>query len=99
VAAGKEAMLDLGATLTISRVAEMHAKMTALLGSSGSLTLQGGGIEQIDGAGLQLLAAMIKEAAETGVEIRWDGISNSLHQGARQLGMHEILMKETESDV
>ncbi len=97
--AADAAVINLGDRLTIAGVAERRREMSAALDSGGPVVLQGGEIRQIDGAGLQLLAALIKEAAATGVAIRWDGISDALQQGARQLGLNEVLIRGFESDV
>lgn len=96
---GGETILSLGDSLTIVGVAELHQKMATALESGKSLLLQGGEIKQIDGAGLQLLAAFIKEAMEIGVGIRWEGLSDTLQQNARRLGLNEILVKEAASNV
>lgn len=94
MAGGSEKVLNLGDSLTIAGVAELHQKMSTILETGEAITMQGNEIKQIDGAGLQLLAALIKEAVELGVEIRWGGISDSLRQGVRQLGLNEALMQE-----
>ncbi len=99
MAKGGATVLNLGESLTIASVAELHRNMVAGLESGGGMVLQGGEIKQIDGAGLQLLAALIREAAETDVAIRWDGLSDTLQQGIRRLGLNEILVKEAAPNV
>ncbi len=96
---GGATVIDFGESLTIAGVADLHRKMVAVLESGGAMVLQGGDIMQIDGAGLQLLAALIKEAVERGGSIHWDGLSDTLQQNIRQLGLNEILVMEAAPNV
>ena len=99
MAGDNEKVFNLGGNLTIAGVAELQRDMISILESGGPVVLQGGEIKQIDGAGLQLLAAFIQEAMESDVSIRWDGLSDTLRQNTRLLGLTEILVKETASNV
>lgn len=82
---------DLGKTLTIAQVADWHYKLAGVFDLRESIFLEGGGIEKIDSAGLQLLAALMKEAEEVGVEVRWSAVSKPLRRNADQLGLRSIL--------
>jgi len=84
-------VLDLESSLTISEAACLQRLMLNLFESASVVTLDGSGVEQVDGAGVQLLAAFMKEAAERQVEVRWSGVSDRLWSAATQLGLAEVL--------
>lgn len=58
--------LSLEGDLDIYVVEASYHEITKVMAESESLTLDMGGVEQIDGAGLQLLIALKQEAMETG---------------------------------
>jgi anti-anti-sigma regulatory factor len=82
---------DMGDSLTIAEVADSHRRLTELLASGGAITLDGGGIEGIDGAGLQLLAALMRDASGQGIEVNWSGASDALKAAADQVGLTDVL--------
>jgi len=82
---------SLGESIVISNVQEWHEKMLAAISSKDELVLDGSKIEQIDGTGLQLLVAFMKEGATNKTNITWKGASDTLHQNAAQLGVVEAL--------
>jgi anti-anti-sigma factor len=83
--------LDLGKVLTIAQVAEWHQKLTGIFDLRETISLNGGDIEKIDSAGLQLLVALKKEAEAAGVEMRWSAASGLLKRNANQLGLGAML--------
>ncbi len=83
--------LDLGKELVISDALEWHQKILAAFDHAAEIILDGGKIEQIDGIGLQLLVAIFKQAANTGVRVVWSGVSDTLLVSAAQLGLVDIL--------
>jgi anti-anti-sigma regulatory factor len=87
VAAG----FDLGEVLTIVEVAEMHQQLIQLLDAGGGVELNAADTENIDGAGLQLLAAFIKDAKNRGVPVSWGKSSDVVREAAGQVGLTEAL--------
>ena len=53
--------------------------------------LDGAGVERVDTAALQLLAAFHREAGVRGHEIRWAGASDALREAAGLLGLAGLL--------
>ena len=84
-------LLDLASSLTIAEVSSLKKTILDLFRSASGVTLDGAEIEQVDGAGIQLLAAVMKEAGERQIEIRWSGASQQLRSAATQLGLDELL--------
>jgi anti-anti-sigma regulatory factor len=81
----------LPASLTIAEVGELHRDLAERLQASDSLTIDCSGVDAVDGAGLQLLAALNKAAIERQVGIVWRSASASLRQGISQLGLQNLL--------
>ncbi|HXK55100.1 MAG: STAS domain-containing protein [Gammaproteobacteria bacterium] len=84
--------LELESSVTISNVAPLQQSMQALFEASVTLVaLDGREVEQVDGAGVQLLAAFLKEATERRVGVQWTGASDRLRSAAIQLGLNAEL--------
>ena len=90
-AAASEASFALPDSLTIADVDELHKTLNGLLVNDGVLELDGGDVEMVDGAGLQLLAALFKEAASRQKVLRWQATSDALRRGAQDIGLSELL--------
>ncbi len=82
---------DIGDSLTIREVEQMHERLSALLEQSGVQTLNGGEIDSIDAAGLQLLGVFMQEVDSRALEIGWGAASDTLCQAAQQLGLTALL--------
>ena len=89
--AEESTLLKLDSSLTIAEVAGLQGSMRSLLESAMTLTLNGSSVEQVDGAGIQLLAAFINEAANRRIEIHWTGVSLPLRSAAVQLSLDAFL--------
>ena len=83
--------LSLGPALTIVEVAAVRGQLQAALTGEGELRLSAGELEQLDGAGLQLLAAFCKEAAKQERAVKWTAASPVLMSAAELLGLDEGL--------
>lgn len=91
IAAADGKQILLGDSLTIREVSELLGDITSALDLGGTVVVDGGEVESIDGAGLQLLCAVMKSAQEKGVEISWQATSECLKEGAIQLGLDQYL--------
>jgi anti-anti-sigma regulatory factor len=86
---GEEIVLP--SSLTIAEVGELHHRLTERLQVSETLAVDCSGVDVVDGAGLQLLAALNKAAIERQVSIEWQSASLPLRQGIEQLGLQKLL--------
>ena len=83
--------INLSSSFTIMEVGEWHPKLSACCEAGGPVVLNGGELDQIDGAGIQLLAAFVKEMVHLQLEVSWSDVSESLKEAADVLGLREAL--------
>lgn len=86
--------LALPAELTIYTVGELHPQWLAWLqqgAASAPAEVQAGGVEQVDGAGLQLLLSLARVTTERGRALRLLAPSDVLRAGCAALGLTEWL--------
>jgi len=86
-----DAALVLEASLTIADVGDYHAILAPYIEAGGSVTLDGSQVEAVDGAGLQLLSAFIKDLIQKSLGVSWVGASETLLRAARQFGVVNAL--------
>lgn len=86
-----QSVLRLEASLVIGDVGEFYQACHRALENAGPLTIDGSAIEVIDGAGLQLLAACVKEAVGQGREVCWQAASDALRRASRVMGVDQPL--------
>ncbi|HIJ21874.1 MAG: STAS domain-containing protein [Gammaproteobacteria bacterium] len=84
---------SLGEQLVISTVGKLRAEwMDQIMADTESpVVLDGGEVQSIDTAGLQLVVALIRELGEDGVSWQWSASSDTLKSSAEQLGMSKML--------
>lgn len=85
------ACVGLPPTLTISEVGELHPVLLAALQAAAPVELDGGAVESVDGAGLQLLAGFVKSAEEISLPVSWRGASERLRNAADTVGLGDFL--------
>jgi ABC-type transporter Mla MlaB component len=75
------------------RIADLPAVKDALQAALAAPTvaLDGGAVERVDTAALQLLAVFRREAAVRNVAVAWLGASAALRDGAARLGLERTL--------
>ena len=83
--------LNLEDSLTIVEVGELHQVLLGMLNGVGTINLRGGEVIRVDGAGIQLLAALMKEAVQRQMQVRWVNSSTALRTAAAQLGLNRVL--------
>ncbi|GHA80904.1 STAS domain-containing protein [Cognatilysobacter bugurensis] len=81
------ALLRLEGDLTISRAAELKAHLLDAL--VGPLEVDLSGVTAIDGAGLQLLVMLGREAARRGVPIMWHEPSRAVRTALDRVRLHD----------
>ncbi len=92
-AAAGNGAFDLGEQLVISNVGKTRAEWMdrIVAGVESPITIEGGEIQSIDTAGLQLVIALIRELNEDGVSWQWGGCSELLQTSASQLGLSQSM--------
>ncbi len=91
--AAADSVIDLGEVLTIREVTEVHERlMQAMIGhGSSDYVISAAALQQVDGAGLQLLAAFVREAARRGNGLCWADTSEALTTAAAGMGLSNAL--------
>jgi anti-anti-sigma regulatory factor len=83
--------IELGTDLGIERASDLKEQLLAQLDSGRSVVLDGAQVERVHGAGLQLLAAFVREREEAGRKTRIDAPSPALVDAARVLALTTAL--------
>lgn len=89
------AVIALDANLTIAETAALQEVLLARLRSTTTCRIDASEVESIDTAGLQLIAAAAKTAAEKGLELTIDKPSERFIDAACQIGLGGLLGVES----
>ncbi len=86
-------VMELGEQLAIATVAKVRAGWMDKIASGVQVpvVLDGGKVQSIDTAGLQLVISLIRELGEGGVSWRWGERSETLQSSVEQLGLNELM--------
>jgi anti-anti-sigma regulatory factor len=90
-------VLVLPDSLGIADVGDFHAQLASRLVETGAVSIDGSAVENIDGAGVQLLAAFIKDMVSKSSVITWIGASEALRRAATRLGVCGALQLDQDS--
>ena len=85
-----DTIFKIQAVQDISSVTSVHSELKALF-SNDKVVFDGGDVERIDAASLQLFYSFIEQARVKGVDIEWRSPSDILRNNAKLLGMEEAL--------
>ncbi len=91
MSAEQQDTLELSSNLGIGDAAELGERMSRLLDSSETITVQAAELGSVDTAIMQLLAAFWFEAPRRNRRVVWGEVSDSLRDAARLLGLAEVL--------
>lgn len=83
--------LALGEQLTIQVVADLYEQISVLFDTPVSVEINAEEVDVVDCAGLQLMAAFFKEAAQQQIDVSWKQSSMKLKTAADSIGMSELL--------
>ena len=83
--------ISLGGDVRIARAAEV-AKLLADAGDAGSVEIDAGEVERVDGAGLQAIAAGIAGLRAARVKCHWAAVSPALAASAEVAGLKKALL-------
>jgi anti-anti-sigma regulatory factor len=86
-----EAILRLGAQLTIREAVPLRAELLERADGSASLALDASGVVKVDTAGLQLLLAFLARRRAGGAPTVWAGCSDALRRAADCLDLSRAL--------
>ena len=79
------------ASTTIRSVTALQAELAERLDGSGNVQIDGGGVERIDTATLQLLAAFVRDLHADARSVEWLKCSAVLRRAANSLGLESAL--------
>ena len=85
------ATVTLAAECMVSDAASLKARLAALLDEPLAVTIDVSALQRIDTAGLQLIAAFIRERAGQGRTVEWQGAAPVLATAAQLLGLTSML--------
>jgi anti-anti-sigma regulatory factor len=89
---GNEALYDFGPSLHISQIHAHYETLSSLLKSEQEIiVLEGGALEKVDTASLQLIYSFMQAAQKKGIRCHWGSTSSVLLETARLIGFTELL--------
>ena len=94
IKSGSEIEIELGESLTIQEVSETVDKVSSVFDTGSQIIIKSNELMRVDGAGVQLLCAIFKEASLKQVGIRLHEPTEALRTAATYLGMSELLMPD-----
>lgn len=77
--------------LAIGQTRETYERLNEALNHGQAITLDADRLDQVDGAGAQLLLAFCRAAHERGLDLAWRGVSPALNDVAQLLGLSDLL--------
>ena len=84
-------VIELGTDLTIADVESKKIELAHIITDAFAVKLNAEDLEHIDGAGLQLLAVLFKDAAKNNLDISWDKVSSTFMDAVKLVGLVELL--------
>lgn len=85
------AALRLAAQCTAAEAESLKSELARRLPEPGPVTVDVSALERIDTAGLQLLAAFVRDRRTAGRAVEWHGRTPALDAAAGLLGLHDML--------
>ena len=76
---------------TIRTITSLQTELAERLDESGPLQIDAAAVDRVDTAGLQLLAAFVRDLRAEGRAVEWVGCSDALQKAAQALGLHSAL--------
>ncbi|HEY2035404.1 MAG TPA: STAS domain-containing protein [Steroidobacteraceae bacterium] len=89
--------LTLGAECTVAEADTLKSELACRLAESGTVTVDVTALQRIDTAGLQLLAAFVRDRRTAGRMVAWRGRSAALDAAAGLLGLDSMLELQGEA--
>jgi phospholipid transport system transporter-binding protein len=76
---------------TIRTITSLQSELAERLDESGAVQIDATGVDRVDTAGLQLLAAFVRELRAEMRAVEWVGCSDALRKAAAALGLETAL--------
>ena len=76
---------------TIRTITSLQTELAERLDESGPLQIDGTAVDRVDTAGLQLLAAFVRDLRAEARPVEWIGCCDALKKAAQALGLHTAL--------
>jgi ABC-type transporter Mla MlaB component len=83
--------LTLAAQCTVAEADSLKSQLARRLPESGPVTVDVSALQRIDTAGLQLLAAFVRDRRTAGRAVAWRGRASALETAAGLLGLRDML--------
>ena len=87
----REGVLALSADCTVAESAALKSDLLQNLALPTPVTLDIGSVQRIDTAGIQLIAAFVREREALGLQVHWSGSAPAFSSAARLLGVASVL--------
>lgn len=87
----KDKSLILAAECTVADADALKAELARRVGDSTPVTVDVSALQRIDTAGLQLLAAFVRDRRTAGRAVTWRGRATALEAAAGLLGLYAML--------
>ena len=95
---GQHGLLTLTAECTVAEAEALKSQLMRRLDESGPVTVDVSALQRIDTAGLQLLAAFVRDRRTAGRKVEWHGRAAALDAAVGLLGLHDMLELPREAD-
>lgn len=92
------AALTLAAQCTVAEADVFQAQLAGRLHEQEAVTVDVSALQRIDTAGLQLLAAFVRDRRTAGRAVEWRGSAAALDSAASLLGLNDMLERAGEAD-
>jgi ABC-type transporter Mla MlaB component len=89
--------LILAAACTVAEADTLKTELAGRLQESEPVTVDVSAVQRIDTAGLQLLAAFVRDRRTAGRAVAWRGRASALETAAALLGLHDMLELQGEA--
>jgi ABC-type transporter Mla MlaB component len=87
----EDGSLTLAAECTVAQADSLRSQLARRLDESGAVTVDVSAVQRIDTAGLQLLAAFVRDRRTAGRAVEWRGRASALDAAAGLLGLRDML--------
>lgn len=90
--------VTLPAECMIASADELKSSLLKLLPKKAAVTIDATAVQRIDTAGLQVLAAFVRERQSAGLPFTWKGVGEALNEAAQLLDLGRTLGLDSHSE-
>jgi len=81
----------LAGSLCIAEAETMHQTFSNVLNAEVDISIESEDLSRVDAAGVQLLYALVKEAKQRSVALKWVSVSDELKEATTMLGLNQSM--------